>query len=368
MEVNSDSKTQDRMSETNEIQLENPADLMDLALREASLGGSSIRITDDIPRQISVYDLISVMCDCDIKESRKKMERIMESNVTLKKVNLRSHQFAGRGQKLTPVATASVCMSIIQALPRGYTRADQFKALCNKIAVRYAGGDVSLASEVKDIDEKFESGEIPENHPLQAFRSEVIAERSVEKGNETRRQRLEDDELEAKINAMRANNKKIEAEVAKMRIDGLISTIEILKPEEGADERAKIIYNDRVNELRRLIYNQQIIANSILENAPGPQLAIESAHAPRQEITFQTIGPPAGYPLGWCTKHAVAIGKAAVANYRVAKGGISPPKHNQYINGRLCSVNTYFEEDADLLLEAMRSVASKFPVPAAEAN
>jgi hypothetical protein len=98
---------------------------------------------------------------------------------------------------------------------------------------------------------------------------------------------------------------------------------------------------------------------SIVE--PNSPLSIENSaqpiQAPKREITFEMVAKERNLNLTPkdLRKKSSQIGKKVAKLYR-EKYEKEPVKHTQLTNGHSITTNTYFEEDIDLVEQALRDV------------
>ena len=108
--------------------------------------GKLIRATREVPRRVSVFDLITAVSG--IARGRNvfyEMVRVYPE-VALNASNL---TFQGAGQRQTPVTGAEGVVTIINLLPGA--NAARFRASGAKLLVRYMGGDETLVHEIRAI-------------------------------------------------------------------------------------------------------------------------------------------------------------------------------------------------------------------------
>lgn len=109
--------------------------------------GARIRKSREVPPRVSVFDLIGAICGAGNPRQSwaNVMERMRGMNAALPDIG--TYQFAGPGQRSTPVVDARGVVHIIFFLPG--PRAAAFCYKCSDLIVRYLGGDESLIDEIR---------------------------------------------------------------------------------------------------------------------------------------------------------------------------------------------------------------------------
>ena len=123
--------------------------------------GKSVRVTSGNPKQVSIFDIIKIVCQVDLPH--RVYERIVDHHPSILEL-VQKHKFDGAGQRLTPVTDAQGLVTIIQHLPG--ENADRFRSGAANILVRFLGGDTTLADDVHAIaahHDVVNSGEAPAN-------------------------------------------------------------------------------------------------------------------------------------------------------------------------------------------------------------
>jgi len=113
--------------------------------------GKTVRVTPD--RRVSVYDVIRVVSG--VENPRQTWDGICQTHheVVSKTINF---QFAGQGQRATPVTDIEGMLYIINLLPGA--NAATFRAGGARLLVRFLGGDERLIDEVQAIRDAHASG------------------------------------------------------------------------------------------------------------------------------------------------------------------------------------------------------------------
>lgn len=109
--------------------------------------GGKIRIVDERPRRVSIYDVFLIMGDTS---PPKTLQRLKERYPEVIDV-CHHYKFEGQGQKNTNVTDAKGLVLLLMLLP-GRKAAD-FRLKAAKILVRYLGGDITLIPEIENINQ-----------------------------------------------------------------------------------------------------------------------------------------------------------------------------------------------------------------------
>lgn len=321
-------------------------DVVSLAFEEAERQDMEIRCTRDERdrvQNVSVIDITSLLTGANTNNAAEKIREIRNEV----KDFIVNFKFPGRGQRETPVATPSNLVKIILALPNPggkYPLLTKFRDYCAQTLVRSIGGDVSLADEIVARNDAFESGAVSRDHPLQSFRTEVSDRVGVGSLESIRKMKLENDELEART-------KRYILETERMRKESDIALyqkgLDVLRSIMPNDERARIEHADTEREMARLLRNS-------LVNQSAAVAAITDGPS-RREVTFEMVALERGLNITpvQIQKKRMIIGKQVVAKFRELYGS-EPVKHDCLIGGKKVSVNTYYEEHADLIESVLK--------------
>lgn len=115
--------------------------------------GKSVRVTNENPKRVSVFDVIKIVSDVDNPRQTFDALCARHEEVILRTYNFK---FPGAGQRATPVTDVSGLMHIINLLPG--ENAARFRAGTVNLLVRFLGGDTTLVDEVMAINEAHTSG------------------------------------------------------------------------------------------------------------------------------------------------------------------------------------------------------------------
>lgn len=135
---------------------------------ESIFNGTNVRVTSEVPRRVSVFDVIGVVTD--VKNTREAYNKLVKSwpeTVTLSD----SYQFPGGRGPPTPVCDASQLMQLVNLLPG--RRAMQFRKGAADVLVRYLAGDQSMHEELDD--NAYRQAKLPAAHPMKAFSEQAAA-------------------------------------------------------------------------------------------------------------------------------------------------------------------------------------------------
>jgi len=142
----------------------------------ATFDGKNIRMTQETPKRISVFDLI---CAITHVKNEREVFRAMCQAYPEVVGNVYKYRFPGRGQRDTPVTGAKGAVTIVNLLPG--PKAARFRAASAQILVRFLGGDETLVGEIRANANAVENAD-----PLACF----FHDEAVDPPNRGRRQRL----------------------------------------------------------------------------------------------------------------------------------------------------------------------------------
>jgi hypothetical protein len=108
--------------------------------------GTKVRKTCESPQQVSIHDLIAIICGLDSNAARNTWRKMQNDYADVAAMR-HCYQFAGRAQRPTPVTDARGVMLILNFLPGN--RAARIRAASADIIARCIGGDLSLIAEVR---------------------------------------------------------------------------------------------------------------------------------------------------------------------------------------------------------------------------
>lgn len=134
---------------------------------EGIFNGGKVRVTDETPRRVSVYDVIRLIIGEDANP-HKAFERFCK-NVPEVLARCYNFSFPGIGQRPTPVTDSEGVMLIVNALPG--VRARQFRMGAANILTRFLAGDQTLHDEINENASRQTA--LHEDHPLQMLTDEL---------------------------------------------------------------------------------------------------------------------------------------------------------------------------------------------------
>ena len=130
--------------------------------------GQQVRTTSEVPRRVSVIDVIKVVSEVQHAPSAWRDLSSTHPDVVGLAHNFK---FPGQGQRLTPVTDARGLVTIVNLLPG--QRAAQFRAAGADVLVRYLGGDATLVAEI--LANRAAQEALPAEAPARIFGEDVEA-------------------------------------------------------------------------------------------------------------------------------------------------------------------------------------------------
>lgn len=158
----------DNSNDEEELHIENSDTFTFRECVEGMFNGQDVRVTKDIPRRASVYDVIRVVTE-NVNPHSVFQRLCAENTVLLPKCD--EYCFSGVRQRMTPVADAEGIMYIINLLPG--RRATLFRMHAMNLLVRFLAGDQSLHEEI-DANASAQD-QLSDAHPLQIMTDAVRA-------------------------------------------------------------------------------------------------------------------------------------------------------------------------------------------------
>ena len=131
--------------------------------------GHKMRVSDENPRRVSVFDLIAGMTGCKNPQTAFQRLTAQHEEVISICANL---LFPGAGQRPTPVCDAQGAVRIMLLLPG--RAASRFRNSTAHLLIRFLGGDETLIQEVK-ANAAIQQA-LPTEHPMRVFGEAVEAE------------------------------------------------------------------------------------------------------------------------------------------------------------------------------------------------
>ena len=125
-------------------------------------GDKGIRITNEVPRRVSVFDFIEAVTG-NVNPPNT-FSTLIENHPAISQCTAH-FQFPGRGQKPTPVTNVEGLVLLMNLLPG--ERCAQFRVAHAKTLVRYLGGDETLVEEIRAM-RSAQENMLPDN-PMRLF-------------------------------------------------------------------------------------------------------------------------------------------------------------------------------------------------------
>jgi hypothetical protein len=244
----------------------------------------------------------------------------------------------GSGNSKTKLVSFEHALELVMVLP-GNTAKETRVQFAN-ILKRYMAGDQSLISEIH--------ANAASNSPIAQMARAALG---VEQGDEEayqislkrKREELEQVKLQHEINAMITDNRVKEQQLA---ITAYAEIERIRDPSNptNADERTRLMMQDAM---------QNSILNSMqVVQFTGGQAATKAEVSQNKPISISSVAKELGYKAS--TNDSKRIGSDLSKRYFKLHGK-PPSKHDQLIDGRVTSVNSYTEQDRPLMEEALRA-------------
>lgn len=281
----------------------------------------------------SVYDFVNFVCDKDPKGpyAKSTFQRLIKNDSEYAKevdtlcIGLK---FAGRGQQLTPCMTIKGLQRLLMIL--GGKVAAEYRAIAEGVMTRYLAGDASLLPEIR--------ANAASNAPLNRACRAALEQEPVT-GKRKDMEDLEISERQARLADMQVKTQ----ENGIKNIHLFATTMAFLDADWKQDARL-------VRQTKDLLQNAVCNGFGVGQHAiagPGP-----SQFDPAASITVSGVAQAMGVRLQ--PGAAAAIGKAAKRAY-VARHGVDPEQHKQWVDGAERLVCSYTESDRALLEEAVQA-------------
>ena len=273
----------------------------------------------------SVLDVIMLITKCSSGHASQAFQRLCEHHPELNTSRV-DFKFPGQGQRPTPVATVMTLCEIAWLLPgknAAVFRREGASTLC-----RALGGDLTLIEEIRARHGDIE----PEEQAILLEGTGV----SVQEANGEVHQL----ELAERQFALLERRRKLPLEIIDMSIT--------------LSERLKIFAAGETDERFRMAL-MDASKNVVLLSVPGGSsgtLTITGSDDTKP-ISVSSVAADLGKRLS--TRELSEIGRVVAAAYREAHDGKSPPQHDGYANGHIVKINSYFEKDRALLVDAIES-------------
>jgi hypothetical protein len=274
----------------------------------------------DKTERYSVYDFMVNWCGYSNPSATKQFTRWISDSSDVKEevlANTTYVKFPGQGQRETPTMTLSGLEKLL--LLMGGKIASEFRKLVEETFRRVIAGDRSLI-------EVIESNSTSQNPIQRAYRASL----EEEPASTT----LEDICLKRKREELELRKLELELQKEEQSMQfGLIEKYDLLCTNKNMDERAKILFKDK-------------LLNSTILGGTG------SISTEKTAISLSQFVDSREPELKLTKEQLMGLGKMASKLYK-DKYGQTPSKHTQMIGGIPTEVNTYFKKDHDLLEEAL---------------
>lgn len=312
--------------------------------------GATIRFTViDGMQYLSIRDFIMHMCEKDQNDAGQIWRRMTPDKLSELQTSCLNFKFPGRGQQDQPVITFPGAIKLAMFLPG--ENAKRNRSVMSKILVRYFAGDRTLIQEI----EANAQSEAPMAQMAKAAVAASLPNSADSQALESRKRVLDEEERAVAVDYRRAETKKLNSEAQRMDSETRMRQFELLSnvteryvalcdPNMQMDERAKLLLKDSL--LNFVV--QPPAPSSSSSTGLNPLLAADEEGA-KGSIPFVTISAVAN-DLGYkfTSMQLKTVGKRIAKAY-VAKYGVPPTKHDQFVDGAVRMVNTYQTKDRPLV-------------------
>ena len=301
--------------------------------------GASVRsmVIDDT-QYLSIRDIIMHMCDRPNDHATKTWRDLKDDFKNEIKDLVKEYQFPGRGQSAQPVVTFPGAIRLSMFLPGEHAK--RHRSAMSKILARYFAGDKSLLAEI-------EANAVSTQPVAQMARESLGLSTSDEKALELRKRTLEVDNMELDIQKKRMS---ITLEIHKQKMDNIQQFQSLMTG----------LRNDPAIDVRTRLKLEDMAKNDIMQ--PDHQrLALENGESTNlKSISIGEVAASMGYK-NLAHSESIRIGNEATRLYRERHGGETPPKHAQWVDGAERMINSYTEQDRDILEKAVKHVKEGAP-------
>lgn len=302
----------------------------------------------------SIYDVIMLLTGMQPAHVSQAWKRLIAAypEVNTKCVNF---QFAGPGQRPTPVAPLPVLVEIAWLCPG--RAAKEFRRKGAETICRALAGDLSLVDEIERRHSQV-AGTETQAQLLQGTGVSLSDANGTALALKRKREdEWEDVELKrarAEVARMERENLRLEQENRSNEVAFLREALTILEtlPADEADERDLIARGDT----RRLLLRQ---LQGVISTAPGSMIPLLTLHDDDrgEEISVALMEQRTGLRLS--RKQRMQAGKLMAQFMREKYGAdVHFVKRREWVDGRAIEVNCYYERDAALLERAVREAAA----------
>jgi hypothetical protein len=291
--------------------------------------GASVRcVVIDNTQYLSIRDIIMHMCDRLNDHAGKTWRDLKDDFKNEIKELVKEYQFPGRGQSAQPVITFPGALKLSMFLPG--ENAKRHRSSMAKILERFFAGDKSLLAEI-------EANAVSMHPVAQMARESLWGSTFDTRALELRKQHLEIDGLELEIERRRIENKK-------QKMDNIQQFQSLMMG----------LRNDQVLDVRTRLKLEDMAKNDIMQ-PDHKRLALENGESNNlKSISIGEVAAAMGYK-NLAHGDSIRIGNEATRLYR-EKHGEAPSKHAQWVDGAERMINSYTEQDRDILEKAVKNV------------
>lgn len=295
---------------------------------------------DPLAKKGSVLDVIQLVTGCDSRHASRTLQRILDSHPDIHP-NWMFIRFEGYKQKPTKAGYLKDLIEIAWLCPGKHAK--EFRRTGAVTLCRALGGDLSLVEDIKR-----RRGEVTteEQEALLAGTGVSAAEANgqavarVEETAEERQDRLKHSRLETAM---------LEVKLKKEQLDVFQKQIAMLQELTARETDAR-----HVMRLQDMCKNLTIQYGSSALNQPAQGQGLLEYNDDHKPISISEVAAAMGHKR-LAHEHLVAIGRVAARLFR-EEHGEGPPKHQQYVDGAVREVASYFTKDRTILETAVHSV------------
>ena len=313
---------------------------------------SSVRVTRD--GLIYAVDLVMVVSDLERNQAGLALRRVIEKN--LLSIKMVERNTGGKGNARTQLVDLKDALQLIMVLPG--EMAKTVRAQIGDVMTKFFAGDESLVDQIH--------ANAASNSPIAQMARAALG---VEQGDEEayqislkrKREQLVILMQEEEFLAKRANRLKQEEEIKKSAqariMDERTQNQQLAITAYAEIERIRDPSNPTNADERTRLMMQDAMQNSILNSTQvvqftGGQAATKAEVSQNKPISISSVAKELGYKAS--TNDSKRIGSDLSKRYFKLHGK-PPSKHDQLIDGRVTSVNSYTEQDRPLVEQALRA-------------
>ena len=295
--------------------------------------GASVRVVIiDGVQYLSIRDIVMSLCKKNMNDASDVWRKLSDEHKREVRDMVSTYQFPGRGQSAQSVITFPGAIRLSMFLPGEHAK--RHRSAMSQILTRYFAGDKSLLAEI-------EANAVSSQPVSQMARESLGLSTSDEKALELRKRTLEVENMELDIQKKRMS---ITLEIHKQKMDN-IQQFQLLMTG---------LRNDPVIDVRTRLKLEDMAKNDIMQ--PDHRcLALENGESNNlKSISIGEVAAAMGYK-NLAHSDSIRIGNEATRLYR-EKHGEAPSKHAQWVDGAERMINSYTEQDRDILEKAVKNV------------